>query len=129
MGDSHHSNPSDNGGPHGLAMGGLSTWASEPNMEADTSETVWDVLKRVFSKYSMSVDASDKNQYNTIYIASINGLGEFDNGKNSGWMYTVNGTHPKVGVAAKYLKNGDTIILHYTDDYTLEAADMGPAPE
>ena len=80
-GDSKHG---ASGGVHGLAMGGLSLWASEPNMEADTTETVWDVLKRVFSKHSMSVDASDNNQYNTIYIASINGLGEFDNGKLSG---------------------------------------------
>lgn len=112
------------GGVHGLAMGGLSPWASEPNMEADTSETVWDVLKRVFSKHSMSFDASDKNQYNTIYIASINGLGEFDNGQNSGWMYTVNGVHPDVGVSAKYLHDGDVVIFHYTDDYTLEKHDV-----
>ena len=107
-------------------MGGLSLWASEHNMEADTSETVWDVLKRVFSKYSMSVDASDNNQYNTIYIASVNGLGEFDNGKLSGWMYTVNGSHPDVGVSARYLKQGDEIILHYTDDYTKEEGGMTP---
>ena len=122
-GDSKHG---ASGGVHGLAMGGLSLWASEHNMEADTSETVWDVLKRVFSKYSMSVDASDNNQYNTIYIASVNGLGEFDNGKLSGWMYTVNGSHPDVGVSARYLKQGDKIILHYTDDYTKEEGGMTP---
>ena len=122
-GDSKHG---ASGGVHGLAMGGLSLWASEPNMEADTSETVWDVLKRVFSKHSMSVDASDNNQYNTIYIASINGLGEFDNGNLSGWMYTVNGSHPDVGVSARYLKQGDEIILHYTDDYTKEEGGMTP---
>ena len=122
-GDSKHG---ASGGVHGLAMGGLSLWASEHNMEADTTETVWDVLKRVFSKYSMSVDASDNNQYNTIYIASVNGLGEFDNGKLSGWMYTVNGSHPDVGVSARYLKQGDEIILHYTDDYTKEEGGMTP---
>jgi len=122
-GDSKHG---ASGGVHGLAMGGLSLWASEPNMEADTTETVWDVLKRVFSKHSMSVDASDNNQYNTIYISSINGLGEFDNGKLSGWMYTVNGSHPDVGVSARYLKQGDEIILHYTDDYTKEEGGMTP---
>ena len=35
-------------------------------------------------------------------------------------MYTVNGSHPEVGVAAKYLKDGDNIVLHYTDDYDYE---------
>lgn len=64
--------------------------------------------------------ASDNNSYHTVYISAVNGLGEFDNGKNSGWMYTVNGSHPEVGVAAKYLKDGDNIILHYTDDYDYE---------
>ena len=97
-------------------MGGLSLWASEPNMEADTTETVWDVLKRVFSKHSMSVDASDNNQYNTIYISSINGLGEFDNGKLSGWMYSVNGVWPDYGCSGYTLHDGDTVVWSYTCD-------------
>ena len=119
-GDSHHKDPTSNGGPHGLARGGLTTWASESNVEADTSETVWDVLQRVAQKHNITFTASDNNSYHTVYISAVNGLGEFDNGKNSGWMYTVNGTHPEVGVAAKYLKNGDNIVLHYTDDYDYE---------
>ena len=119
-GDSHHKDPTSNGGPHGLARGGLTTWASESNVEADTAETVWDVLKRVAAKHNITLTADDNNKYGTVYISAVNGLGEFDNGKNSGWMYTVNGTHPEKGVAARYVKNGDTIILHYTDDYTYE---------
>ena len=116
-GDSKHGTTSS---PHGLARGGLATWASESNVEADTAETVWDVLQRVGKKHNITFTASDNNAYGTVYISAVNGLGEFDNGKNSGWMYTVNGTHPEVGVAAKYLKNGDNIVLHYTDDYDYE---------
>ena len=116
-GDSKHG---ANGSVHGLAIGGLTTWASESGVEADTAETVWDVLQRVGKKHNITFTASDNNAYGTVYISAVNGLGEFDNGKNSGWMYTVNGTHPEVGVAAKYLKNGDNIVLHYTDDYDYE---------
>ena len=116
-GDSKHGTTSS---PHGLARGGLTTWASESGVEADTSETVWDVLQRVAKKHNITITASDNNAYHTVYISAVNGLGEFDNGKNSGWMYTVNGTHPEVGVAAKYLKDGDNIVLHYTDDYDYE---------
>ena len=116
-GDSKHGDTST---PHGLARGGLTTWASESGVEADTSETVWDVLQRVAKKHNITFTASDNNSYHTVYISAVNGLGEFDNGKNSGWMYTVNGSHPEVGVAAKYLKDGDNIILHYTDDYDYE---------
>ena len=116
-GDSKHGATSS---PHGLARGGLTTWASESGVEADTSETVWDVLQRVAKKHNITFTASDNNSYHTVYISAVNGLGEFDNGKNSGWMYTVNGSHPEVGVSAKYLKNGDNIVLHYTDDYDYE---------
>ena len=116
-GDSKHGTTSS---PHGLARGGLTTWASESGVEADTAETVWDVLQRVGKKHNITFTASDNNAYGTVYISAVNGLGEFDNGKNSGWMYTVNGTHPEVGVAAKYLKDGDNIVLHYTDDYDYE---------
>ena len=35
-------------------------------------------------------------------------------------MYTLNGTHPDLGVAQQFLNNGDEIIFHYTDDYTKE---------
>lgn len=58
---------------------------------------------------------------NGTYISSINGLAEFDNGKNSGWMYTVNGTHENVdGYAIQILNDGDAIVWHYTDEYTEE---------
>lgn len=58
---------------------------------------------------------------NGTYITSINGLAEFDNGKNSGWMYTVNGTHENVdGYAIQILNDGDAIVWHYTDEYTEE---------
>ena len=112
LGDSKHG---DTTSPHGLARGGLKEWY-KGTMEADTAETVWDVLQRT----GLSFDADSNNQYGTVYIRAVNGLGEFDNGPNSGWMYTVNGTHPEVGVSARYLKDDDDIILHYTDDYTYE---------
>ena len=112
LGDSKHG---ETDSPHGLARGGLKEWYKGA-MEADTAETVWDVLQRT----GLSFDADSNNQYGTVYIRAVNGLGEFDNGPNSGWMYTVNGTHPEVGVSARYLKDDDVIVLHYTDDYTYE---------
>lgn len=117
LGDSEHGEISS---PHGMARGGLRTWASASYFEANTADTVWDVLKRLMDREGLHADASDNNQYGTVYIRSVNGLGEFDNGPNSGWMYTLNGTHPEVGVSARYVSDGDEIILHYTDDYTYE---------
>lgn len=121
LGDYEHD---EKDGVHGLSKGGLETWASEKNFKAYANETVWDVLQRLFEQEGMTVDADDNNAYGTVYIRSINGIGEFTNGTMSGWMYTVNGKHPDVGVAATFVKQGDVIILHYTDDYTLEEGSM-----
>ena len=117
LGDSKHGTTSS---PHGLARGGLTTWAAVTGLEAQTSETVWDALQRLAKDKGISFDADSNNSYGTVYIRGVNGLSEFDNGSMSGWMYTVNGTHPEVGVAARYLSDGDVIVLHYTDDYSYE---------
>ena len=117
LGDSKHGTTST---LHGLARGGLTSWVNVSGVEADTSETVWDVLQRVGQKHGITFNAGSDNAYGTVYIKAVNDLGEFDNGKNSGWMYTVNGTHPDRGVAARFVQNGDKIVLHYTDDYTYE---------
>lgn len=117
LGDSKHG---DNGSIHGLAMGGLTTWVSSTKITAKSTNTVWDVLQPLLDEKGYTYSASDNNKYGSVYIASINGLGEFTNGPNSGWMYTFNGTHPNRGVSAYYLKDHAKIVLHYTDDYTYE---------
>lgn len=48
------------------------------------------------------------------YISSIGGLSEFDVGPKSGWIYSVNGKFPPVGVTSYKLKDGDSITFHYT---------------
>lgn len=116
LGDSKHRN---SGAIHGLAMGGLSTWVSR-SLTMKTTNTVWDALKQVLDEKGYSYSASDDNRYGSVYISAINGLAEFTNGPNSGWMYTFNGTHPNRGVSAYYLKDNAKIVLHYTDDYTYE---------
>lgn len=111
LGDSKHG---DNGEVHTLAQGGLQTWISRKGYELDPGATVLDLFtKALGGKYSF-----DNTHGN--YIASIDGLAEFTNGTNSGWMYTLNGTHPGLGVAQQKLSNGDDVVFHYTDDYTYE---------
>ncbi|MDR2501836.1 MAG: DUF4430 domain-containing protein [Oscillospiraceae bacterium] len=55
------------------------------------------------------------------YIAAVNGLSEFDNGPNSGWMYRLNGIIVGRGYAEEVLRNGDDVRWFYTDDYTKES--------
>lgn len=122
LGDNAHG---DNGQVHGLSKGGLTAWVSGHKVEVTTNMTVWDALKQL---PGVTWDNPTGNYIKSVTYGGVT-IGEFTNGKNSGWMYTLNGKYPMLGVSEQYLKKGDVIVFHYTDDYTLEAADMGPAPE
>ena len=54
--------------------------------------------------------------YDSYYVEGINQLYELDCGKNSGWMYSVNGTFPNYGASAYKPKDGDVILWVYTCD-------------
>ena len=64
------------------------------------------------------------------YLASIskNGVtvGEFTEGAYSGWMYKVNGTDPKIGLASYTLSKGDVVTLYYVIDYTNAGTTTAP---
>ncbi|WP_158540653.1 DUF4430 domain-containing protein [Romboutsia weinsteinii] len=53
----------------------------------------------------------------SLYVSSINGISEFDEGPASGWVYAVNGYKPDVSAGAYSVKAGDKIAWHYTVDY------------
>ncbi len=112
LGDSKHGS---SGTVHTLMDKNLTTWLGATAYTIDADSTLWDLLKMVLDELGYSYTNPSGN-----YISSINGLSEFDNGANSGWMYTLNGTHPLLGVSEMKLKNGDVIVMHYTDDYTKE---------
>lgn len=122
LGDKAHG---DNGQVHGLSKGGLTAWVSGHKVKVTTNMTVRDALKQL---PGVTWDNPTGNYIKRVTYGGVT-IGEFTNGKNSGWMYTLNGKYPMLGVSEQYLKKGDVIVFHYTDDYTLEAADMGPAPE
>ena len=77
-------------------------------------------VKRIMGKLLIENNIPYVMKNNGLYIASINGLTEFDNGPNSGWLYTVNGQKIDRTYDAVKISNGDTIKWYYTDDYTKE---------
>ncbi len=105
---------------HTLSGGNLSTWISKKTYKVAPGDTVKDVLEMALKEAGMSCKNPTGN-----YVESINGIGEFTNGGNSGWMYTLNGTHPSLGVAEQTVKDGDVIVFHYSDDYTKEEGSQG----
>ena len=125
-GDSAHENTKDASGTvHTLRAGNLKPWVARTSYSVTENTTVKDVLQTAARKSENGITLHEKpaTKYG-YYLEGMtrNGeyLGEFTNGKLSGWMYTVNGSHPDIGMGAYFVKNGDNIIVHYTDDYTKE---------
>ena len=83
-------------------------------VEFEKGETVFDVLKRVCSKYGIQIEYSWTPMYNSYYIEGINNLYEFDCGSQSGWMYKVNGWFPNYGCSSYKLEGDETIVWCYT---------------
>ena len=110
-GDTKH----DDSTKHTMKDGNLTRWLKSTKITLPKGSHVIDALTKALSIAGIPYTNEDGN-----YISSVKGLSEFDNGEYSGWMYTVNGEYPDLGVDERKVKNGDSIILHYTDDYTVE---------
>ena len=123
-GDSAHGNTEDASGTvHTLRAGNLKPWVARTAYSVTENTTVKDVLQTAAEANKITLQAKAETKYG-YYLEGMtkNGeyLGEFTNGNLSGWMYTVNGSHPEVSMGEYFVKNGDNIIVHYTDDYTKE---------
>lgn len=81
----------------------------------NSKSTVYDLLKKACKANSLTYTA--KTTTYSIYIVGINNIDEFDCGKQSGWMYKVNGEYPNVSVDSKRLKDGDKVVFTYTCSY------------
>lgn len=104
------------------------TWIATGTYTFDGDNvTVGQVFEAALKEAGLSYEGLEKNYISAITAPESCGgyeLREKDNGKNSGWMYTVNGVHPSMGMNDWYVSTGDEIIWHYIDDYTTEQADM-----
>ncbi len=124
-GDSVHDAPEEGGTTHTLTGNNLETWIARRAYTVSINATVLDVLEA-------AVDWANENTTDTFEIRNPSGnymeaiskngveLAEFTNGSLSGWMCTINGTNPTLGVSEQFLENSDEIVFHYTDDYTKE---------
>ena len=102
------------------------TWIPTTKYELASNATVYDLFTEALSDAGLTSIGAESNYVKTIYAPSCLGgyaLSEFTNGKNSGWMYTINGSHPNYGLKEQELKDGDMVVWHYVNDYSHEVSD------
>ena len=80
------------------------------DVEFVQGDTAYSALARVVG------DIKTKGSGTSIYVSSIAGVAEFDQGPLSGWVYAVNGVKPDASAGACYLNPGDKLVWHYTLD-------------
>lgn len=127
IGDAKHKNGTDG---HGKYV----TWIATKKMTfTGKSVTVRDVFMEALDNAGLDYSITSKDNYvNKIKAPKAYGgywLEEKDNGPNSGWMYTINGVHPNLGLKECPVNNGDSIIWHYVDDYIEETYFEGNTPK
>lgn len=79
--------------------------------KAKAGYTAYDALKSACNNNDIKLTAQ-KTSYG-VYISGINNLDEFDCGKQSGWMYSVNGIMPNTTCGNVTVDDGDSIIFTY----------------
>lgn len=109
------------------------TWiATKRYSFSGDSVSIYELLVTALSDAGLSQTGAESNYVKRIKApASLGGywLGELDNGPNSGWMFTINGVHAGRGLKDYYAQDGDSVIWHYTDDFTRETNFDGNQPD
>lgn len=77
-------------------------------------ETVYDILKRTCKQAGIQLEVSYSGGYGSYYVEGIGHLYEFDCGRESGWVYSVNGKQPNYGCSSCVVQEGDRIVWSYT---------------
>ena len=77
-------------------------------------ETVYDILKRTCKKAGIQLEVSYSGGYGSYYVEGIGHLYEFDCGRESSWVYRVNGKLPNYGCSSCVEQKGDNIVWSYT---------------
>lgn len=95
------------------------TYLKKTSYTMGENETAYSLLK----KTGLEVKSTTEYQYSGVYIESIEGLGEFDEGSTSGWMYKVNGEFPDYSSSLYALSDGDYVEWIYTRELGSDVGD------
>ncbi|OOB78918.1 MAG: hypothetical protein BEN18_05485 [Epulopiscium sp. Nuni2H_MBin001] len=83
-------------------------------VDFNIGDTAWDVTQKVLDSVGIDYEYYDQP---SVYVQSIAGLGEFDHGVSSGWMYQVNSAFPAYSIDNYTLSDGDSIAWRYTTNF------------
>ena len=97
------------------------TWVTKRTVSMESDATVYHLFTKVLDGIAgISYDYASNGYIRSITNSSYGKLEEFQHGVNSGWVYSVNGDLPTIGMTSKTLNSDDDVIWYYTGDYKKE---------
>lgn len=93
-------------------------WIDEETVELSENMTAAEAVKKILEEKKYQVKGLENGYVSEITTMDGIILGEYTNGQNSGWLYSVNNKMPEVGICDYILKNGDILKLYYIDDWS-----------
>jgi hypothetical protein len=97
------------------------TWVSTTAYTfPDSFVTSRELIVHALNAAGLAHEGAENNYISGVRLPDGTWLRGADRGPNSGWMFYVNGEFPPVGIADYVLRNGDAVVLYYTNDWMLE---------
>lgn len=91
-------------------------WIDNASVLVEEGATVYDAFVSAISSAGMSQEGAENGYVRSITKDGVT-LSEFGNGKNSGWLYKVNGTKSTVGLKSYTIYENDEIVWYYVEDW------------
>ncbi len=92
-------------------------WIREAKIKVPKNASVREVIEKALKNSGYTVKGLDKGYVASVTLPEGTILSEYTNGAKSGWMYSVNGKSPTVGINDYKVKSGDRIKVYYSDDW------------
>ncbi len=112
------------------------TWIPTTEYTIAIGSTMYDLFTMAMEDAGLECEYKDQTHsyVATVYAPDVltgYALSEKMNGARSGWMYTVNGSHPGIGLNGYYFSSDDEIVAtgkadvvwHYVNDFSYEVSD------
>lgn len=99
------------------------TWIPTSTYTLKKGSTVYDLWVMATEEWGIRSEGAEQDYVKVVYAPDGYALCEMTNGRRSGWMYTVNSSHPNIGLTYKELSDGDSVVWHYVNDYAYEVSD------
>lgn len=94
-------------------------WVPATSLTLREGSTVYHAFSQALAAAGLTAVGAEEGYVQSVSKGNVT-LAEFDKGPHSGWLYKVNGQAPDLPLTAYTLKNGDTVVWYYTEDWTRE---------